>query len=47
MPFTELTGRIEVPGPPGDRHDEILTPRALDFPGPLDAAFAGRTEVRS
>ncbi|MEV7085808.1 malate synthase A [Streptomyces sp. NPDC093085] len=29
-------------GPPGDRHDEILTPEALAFLGRLDAAFAAR-----
>ncbi len=42
MPLTELTGRVEVSGPPGHRHDEILTPEAPDFLGRLDAAFAGR-----
>ncbi|MCF3106125.1 malate synthase A [Streptomyces roseoverticillatus] len=42
MPLTALTGRVEVLGTPGDRHDEILTPEALDFLGHLDAAFAGR-----
>ncbi|MFI1797398.1 malate synthase A [Streptomyces sp. NPDC020379] len=42
MPTTELTSRVDVLGAPGDRHDEILTPEALDFIGRLDAAFAGR-----
>ncbi|MEV4921569.1 malate synthase A [Streptomyces roseoverticillatus] len=42
MPLTALTGRAEVLGPPGERHDEILTPEALEFLGSLDAAFAGR-----
>ncbi|MFJ3514098.1 malate synthase A [Streptomyces sp. NPDC090131] len=36
------TRRVEVLGTPGDRHDEILTPEALDFIGRLDDAFAGR-----
>ncbi|WP_327351688.1 malate synthase A [Streptomyces sp. NBC_01304] len=34
--------RVQVLGPPGDRHDEILTPEALAFLGRLDAAFAAR-----
>ncbi|MEV4503497.1 malate synthase A [Streptomyces klenkii] len=42
MPLTALTGRAEVLGTPGDRHDEILTPEALDFLGRLHAAFAER-----
>ncbi|MFE0382421.1 malate synthase A [Streptomyces inhibens] len=42
MPPTELTSAVQVLGTPGDRHDEILTPAALDFIGRLDAAFAGR-----
>ncbi|GGX88253.1 malate synthase A [Streptomyces hiroshimensis] len=42
MPTTEPTGRVEVLGPPGERHDEILTPEALDFTGRLVAAFADR-----
>ncbi|TJZ44540.1 malate synthase A [Streptomyces piniterrae] len=42
MSTTALTSRVQVLGAPGDRHDEILTPAALDFIGRLDAAFAGR-----
>ncbi|MBF6046619.1 malate synthase A [Streptomyces sp. NRRL B-1677] len=42
MPLTALTGRAEVLGTPGDRHDEILTPEALDFISRLHAAFAER-----
>jgi len=36
------TGRIDVAGPAGERHDEILTPAALEFVARLDNAFAGR-----
>ncbi|MFF4099276.1 malate synthase A [Streptomyces sp. NPDC001903] len=36
------TRRVEVLGTPGDRHEEILTPGALEFIGLLDAAFADR-----
>ncbi|WP_405436245.1 malate synthase A [Streptomyces avidinii] len=36
------TRRIEVLGTPGDRHEEILTPEALDFIARLDDAFAAR-----
>ncbi|MEV6401226.1 malate synthase A, partial [Streptomyces sp. NPDC051907] len=42
MSITETTSRIQVLGAQGDRHDEILTPAALDFIGRLDTAFAGR-----
>ncbi|WP_030385428.1 malate synthase A [Streptomyces sp. NRRL S-241] len=36
------TRRVEVLGTPGDRHEEILTPEALDFIARLDDAFAAR-----
>ncbi|MFE3964922.1 malate synthase A, partial [Streptomyces cyaneofuscatus] len=36
------TGRVQVLGVPGDRHEEVLTPEALDFIARLDAAFATR-----
>ncbi len=36
------TRRVEVLGTPGDRHEEILTPEALDFVARLDDAFAAR-----
>ncbi|ROQ93958.1 malate synthase [Streptomyces sp. 2132.2] len=36
------TRRVEVLGTPGDRHDEILTPGALDFITRLDDAFHSR-----
>ncbi|MFI1645534.1 malate synthase A [Streptomyces avidinii] len=36
------TRRIEVLGTPGERHEEILTPEALDFIARLDDAFAAR-----
>ncbi|QES47037.1 malate synthase A [Streptomyces venezuelae] len=39
---TQVPRRVKVLGPPGDRHDEILTPAALDFLALLDDAFAGR-----
>ncbi|MEW2034527.1 malate synthase A [Streptomyces roseifaciens] len=42
MPINQLTARVEVLGPPGHRHDEILTPEALDFTGRLVTAFAER-----
>lgn len=34
--------QVRVLGAPGERHDEILTPQALEFIGRLDAAFADR-----
>ncbi|MFD9407409.1 malate synthase A [Streptomyces sp. NPDC059989] len=37
-----LTRRVQVLGAPGDRHEEILTPEALEFIGRLDAAFGER-----
>ncbi|WP_406263514.1 malate synthase A [Streptomyces sp. NBC_00191] len=42
MSTTVLTSTVQILGAPGDRHDEILTPAALEFIGRLDAAFAGR-----
>ncbi|MFD5638221.1 malate synthase A [Streptomyces sp. NPDC127077] len=42
MPTTTLTHRVRVLAAPGDRHDEILTPGALDFVGSLVAAFGER-----
>ncbi|MFJ3903699.1 hypothetical protein [Streptomyces sp. NPDC090025] len=42
MPTHPPAHRVEVLGPPGDRHDEILTPAALAFLARLDAAFAER-----
>ncbi|MFJ5269787.1 malate synthase A [Streptomyces sp. NPDC088358] len=42
MSTTALTHRVRVLAAPGDRHDEILTPAALDFVGHLAAAFGGR-----
>ncbi|QEU89867.1 malate synthase A [Streptomyces kanamyceticus] len=36
------TRTVRVIGEAGDRHDEILTPEALDFIGRLDAAFEER-----
>ncbi|KPI06596.1 malate synthase A [Actinobacteria bacterium OV450] len=42
MTTTATTHRVRVLAAPGDRHDEILTPEALDFIGRLDAAFAHR-----
>ncbi|MFD7917800.1 malate synthase A [Streptomyces sp. NPDC059740] len=41
MSVTSPAPRVQVLGPTGDRHDEILTPEALAFVGRLDAAFAG------
>ncbi|MEV5505686.1 malate synthase A [Streptomyces orinoci] len=41
---TALTHRVRVLAPPGHRHDEILTPAALDFVGRLTAAFAPRRQ---
>ncbi|MER5386956.1 malate synthase A [Streptomyces sp. NPDC002688] len=42
MSTTALTHRVRVLAAQGDRHDEILTPAALDFVGSLVAAFGGR-----
>ncbi|MFD0265328.1 malate synthase A [Streptomyces sp. NPDC127106] len=44
MTTTATTHRVRVLAAPGDRHDEILTPEALDFVGRLDAAFAHRRQ---
>ncbi|MGW0966492.1 malate synthase A [Streptomyces sp. NPDC002516] len=42
MSTTALTQRVRVLATPGDRHEEILTPAALDFVGRLAAAFGER-----
>ncbi|MFI6764850.1 malate synthase A [Streptomyces sp. NPDC050355] len=42
MTTSALTHRVRVLAAPGDRHDEILTPAALDFLGHLAAAFGER-----
>ncbi|MEU5536164.1 malate synthase A [Streptomyces sp. NPDC020362] len=42
MSTSALTHHVRVLAPLGERHDEILTPAALDFLGRLTAAFAGR-----
>ncbi|AXE24006.1 malate synthase A [Streptomyces globosus] len=42
MTTTATTHRVRVLAAPGARHDEILTPEALDFVGRLHAAFAHR-----
>ncbi|MFD9000252.1 malate synthase A [Streptomyces sp. NPDC059582] len=42
MSTTALTHQVRVLAPLGDRHDEILTPAALDFLGRLTAAFGPR-----
>ncbi|MEU9374384.1 malate synthase A [Streptomyces sp. NPDC048255] len=42
MSLSPLTSSVRVLGAPGERHEEILTPAALEFIGRLDAAFAGR-----
>lgn len=42
MSTTATTHQVRVLAAPGDRHDEILTPEALDFIGRLDAAFTHR-----
>ncbi|MFD5009063.1 malate synthase A [Streptomyces chartreusis] len=44
MSTTALTHHVRVLGAPGRRHDEILTPAALDFLGHLAAAFGGRRQ---
>ncbi|MFE2144014.1 malate synthase A [Streptomyces sp. NPDC059456] len=44
MSTTATTHRVRVLAAPGERHDEILTPEALDFIGRLDAAFADRRQ---
>ncbi|MET9606967.1 malate synthase A [Streptomyces sp. NPDC006512] len=42
MPLPPLTSSVQVLGAPGERHEEILTPAALEFIGRLDHAFADR-----
>ncbi|MBQ0825458.1 malate synthase A [Streptomyces tagetis] len=42
MPATALTHRVRVLAPAGHRHDEILTPAALEFVGRLADAFGDR-----
>lgn len=42
MSATTTTSRVRVLGAPGDRHDEILTPAALNFLGRLEEAFGAR-----
>ncbi|MFJ6782958.1 malate synthase A [Streptomyces yangpuensis] len=42
MSSTSLTAGVRILGTPAERHDEILTPEALDFVARLDAAFADR-----
>ncbi|WP_328314849.1 malate synthase A [Streptomyces sp. NBC_00442] len=42
MSITALSRRLRVLAAPGERHDEILTPAALDFVGHLVAAFGER-----
>ncbi|MGW7084203.1 malate synthase A [Streptomyces sp. NPDC054871] len=42
MSISAPTRRAQVLGPPADRHDEILTPEALEFVGRLVGAFADR-----
>lgn len=42
MSTTALTHDVRVLAGPGHRHDEILTPAALDFVGRLAAEFGER-----
>lgn len=42
MSITDPTAPVQVRAAPGERHEEILTPAALDFLRRLDSAFAGR-----
>ncbi|MFD5143707.1 malate synthase A [Streptomyces sp. NPDC058401] len=42
MSLKPLIRSVQVLGVPGERHEEILTPPALEFIGRLDAAFADR-----
>ena len=44
MSITALTHHVRVLAAPGHRHDEILTPGALDFVGRLVAAFGRRRQ---
>ncbi|MFI1368405.1 malate synthase A [Streptomyces griseochromogenes] len=44
MSISSLTHHVRVLGAPGHRHDEVLTPAALDFVGRLAAAFGKRRQ---
>lgn len=44
MTTTALTQQVRVLAAPGRRHDEILTPAALDFVGRLAEAFEPRRQ---
>ncbi|MFE5814378.1 malate synthase A [Streptomyces sp. NPDC056479] len=44
MSTTALNHRVRVLGAPGHRHNEIVTPAALDFLGHLAAAFGERRQ---
>ncbi|MFJ6237034.1 malate synthase A [Streptomyces griseus] len=44
MTTSAPTRQVRVLAAPGDRHDEILTPAALDFVGKLAAAFGERRQ---
>ena len=44
MPTGSLTHHVRVLAAPGHRHDEILTPAALDFVGHLAATFGKRRQ---
>ncbi|MEU9861681.1 malate synthase A [Streptomyces sp. NPDC047971] len=44
MTISAPTRQVRVLAAPGDRHDEILTPAALDFVGRLAAAFGERRQ---
>ncbi|MGW1926902.1 malate synthase A, partial [Streptomyces massasporeus] len=44
MTTSTPTRHVRVLAAPGDRHDEILTPAALDFVGRLAAAFGERRQ---
>ncbi|WP_435281424.1 malate synthase A [Streptomyces koelreuteriae] len=44
MSTSALTHHVRVLAAPGDRHNEILTPAALDFVGHLAAAFGERRQ---
>lgn len=44
MSVTAVTHPVRVLGAPGHRHDEILTPAALDFVGRLAAEFGERRQ---
>ncbi|MEU9115193.1 malate synthase A [Streptomyces sp. NPDC048483] len=44
MSTSVLTHRVQVLAAPGHRHEEILTPEALDFLGHLAAAFGERRQ---